>query len=116
LGTGTIPAKYRFENGGLFTVCPEAVTEVRKHIRDDAGWQIGPNPVRRELHISAPPGDWSGTFQIRVFDMQGKLLSAKEYQQKQVRITLDKNLKSGVYLVEITTKKNRFLKKIVLIN
>jgi len=115
LGTGVIPAKQRFENGVLLTVCPEAVTEVRKHFPGNAEWQIGPNPVRFDLRISAPAGDWSTAFSVRVFNLQGKLLSATESQKKNVVVPLGKNLKSGVYFLEISTKKSRFLKKIILL-
>lgn len=115
LGTGVIPAKQRFENGGLLTLCPEAVTAVRKHPAGDVAWQIGPNPVRGDLYIFAPAGESSGTFSVRIYDMQGRLLSAKEYQKRDVVVSLDKNLKSGVYLVEVNSKKSRFLKKIVLV-
>ena len=114
LGTGIIAAKKRYESGGLLTVCPGAVTMVRKHFAGDDAWQTGPNPVRGNLYISAPAGEGSGTFSVRVFDMQGKLLSAKEYQKRNVVIPLDKNLKAGIYLLEISSKKSRFLKKIVL--
>ncbi len=115
LGTGVIPAKQRFENEGLLTVCPEEVTAVRKYITGDAAWQIGPNPVRGKLYIFAPAGELSGAFSVRIYNMQGKLLLAKEYQKRDVVVTLDKNLKSGVYLVEISSKKSRLLKKIVLV-
>ena len=87
---------------------------VRKHFAGDDAWQTGPNPVRGDLYIFAPAGEGSGTFSVRVFDMQGKLLSAKEYQKRNVVISLDKNLKAGIYLLEISSKKSRFLKKIVL--
>jgi len=115
LGTGVIPAKQRFENGGLLTVCPETVTAVRKHPAGDAAWHIGPNPVHGDLYISAPAGKESGTFIVRIFNIQGKLLSAKEYQKKNVMVPLDKNWESGVYLLEISSKKGRFLKKIILV-
>ncbi len=114
LDTGIIPAKQRYENGGLLTVCPEEVTAVRTYPVGDATWQIRPNPVRGELHIFAPAGEKPGAFSVRIFDMQGKLLSAKEYQKRNVVITLDKNWKSGIYLLEISSGKSRFLKKIVL--
>jgi hypothetical protein len=114
LGTGTIPAKQRFEDGGLLTVCPEPVTAVRKFVADDDSWQIGPNPVRRVLSISVPPGTWKGVFSVRIFDLHGKLLTTKKYQRRNVLISLDKSLKSGVYLLEISSSKGRFLKKIIL--
>lgn len=113
-GSDIIPAKQRYESGGLLTVCPEAVTAVRKHLGGDAAWQIGPNPVHGDLYISTLAGEESGTFIVRIFNIQGKLLSTKKYQKKNVVVPLDKNLKSGVYLLEISSKKSRFLKKIVL--
>jgi len=115
LGTGIIPAKQRFDNGGLLTVCPEDVTVVRKYPAGDAGWQIGPNPVRGRLYISAPAGSWSGAFRVRVFDMQGKLLSTKDYQKRSIVVPLDKTWRAGIYLLEISLGKSRFLKKIVVV-
>jgi hypothetical protein len=115
LGTGVIPAKQRFENGGQLTVCPEEVTAVRKYIAGDAAWQIGPNPVRGKLYISAPAGDGSVSFRLRIFDMQGKLLSAKDYGKRNIVVPLDKNWRSGIYLLEISSGKSRFLRKIVLV-
>jgi len=113
-GTGIIAAKQRYENGGLFTVCQDAVTAVRKHLAD-AGWQIRPNPVRHNLYISAPDGNRTDVFGVRIFDLQGKLLSAKEYQKKNVVVALDENYKPGIYLLVISSGKSRFLKKIVLV-
>ena len=115
LGTGNIPAKFRFENGGLLTVCPEEVTAVRKHPAGHAAWQIGPNPVRGKLYISAPSGDGSGAFRLRIFDMQGKLLSAKEYEKRSIMVPMDNNWRSGIYLLEISSGKSRFLRKIILV-
>ncbi len=114
LGTGIIPAKQRFENGGLLTVCPEEVTAVRKYSSGDVAWQIGPNPAQGKLYISAPSGDGSASFRLRIFDMQGKLLSSKDYEKRNIVVSLDKNWRSGVYLLEISSGKSRFLKKIVL--
>ncbi len=115
LGMGIIPAKQRFENGGILTVCPEEVTAVREHPPGNAGWQVGPNPVRRDLYISAPMGYGRGAFGVRIFDIQGKLLSTKEYQKKHVVVALDNSFKPGIYLLEIISEKSRFLKKIVLV-
>lgn len=114
LDTGIIPAKYRYENGGLLTVCPEEVTAVRKYSSGDVAWQIGPNPAQGKLYISAPSGDGSASFRLRIFDMQGKLLSSKDYEKRNIVVSLDKNWRSGVYLLEISSGKSRFLKKIVL--
>jgi len=115
LGTGVIPAKQRFENGGVLTVCPEDVTEVRKHFAGDAEWQIWPNPVRGNLYISLPSGDKSGSFSVRIFDMRGALLSVKKYEKRSIVVPMDENWRPGIYLLEISSGKSRFLRKIVLV-
>ncbi|VAW28462.1 hypothetical protein MNBD_BACTEROID07-1019 [hydrothermal vent metagenome] len=115
LGTGVIPAKQRFENGGVLTVCPEDVTEVRKHFAGDAEWQIWPNPVRGNLYISLPSGDKSGSFSVRIFDIRGALLSVKKYEKRSIVVPMDENWRPGIYLLEISSGKSRFLRKIVLV-
>jgi len=115
LGIGVIPAKQRFENGGLLTVCPEAVTEVRKYFSGGAEWLIGPNPVRRDLNVFAPDEEWTGSYVVRVFDLQGRLLMAKVSWRQNIVIQFDSNFDSGVYLLEISTEKSLILKKIILV-
>ena len=115
LGTGVIPAKQRFENGELLTVCPEAVTEVKKYFSGEAAWQIFPNPVRRDLNISAPAGEWTGSFVVRVFDLRGRMLLDKVSRQQNLVIQLNNNFNSGIYLLEISTEKSLVLKKIILV-
>jgi len=114
LGSGTIPAEKRFEKGGLLTVCPEVSTAVENHLSHSAIWHIGPNPVKNVLYISTPEGEGSQSFTIRLFDMQGKLLSAKSFHGKSAVMYLKREIKPGVYLLEISSEKARFVKKIVL--
>lgn len=114
LGTGIIPAKQRFENGGLLTVCPGSVTKVRKYFSQGAAWQIGPNPVRYDLNISAPVGEWAGSFVVRIFDLRGRLLLDKVSRRKSTVIQMGNNFYSGIYFLEISTGKGRVLKKIIL--
>lgn len=114
LGAGIIPAKQRYEKGDLLTVCPEAVTAVGNLFSEDKGWKVIPNPVRDHLVITAPSGVKTGSFDVRIYDVQGKLFFAKVYQKTQVTVTLDKNIPAGIYLLEIRSEEGRFLKKIVL--
>ena len=115
LGNGIIPAKQRFEAGGLLTVCPGAATPVRNQLEDDAAWKIGPNPTHRDLYISAPAGSKTGIFSIRIFDLTGKLLLSKVFQKRNISVSLNEIPESGVYLLEISSKQHRVIKKIVVV-
>jgi len=114
-GSGLVPAKKRWEEGGLLTVCPQVPTAVEDLFAGQGTWRIWPNPVKGALHILAGGQSLPDGFRVRIFDLQGKQLLIKEYPGKSAVVPLPVAMHNGIYLLKIRSKKSLFTKKIVLI-
>ncbi len=112
-GTGTIPAKKRFEDGNVLTVCPQQPTGVQKYGTLQAGWKIWPNPVANVLHVDAGMVPVPHGFRVRIFDLQGRRFFEKAFRGNNAGLSLSGKLVPGFYVLEIRTEKNVFVKKII---
>ncbi len=114
LGEGSIPARKRFDTGKGFTVCPGAAVAVETFSREAKGWYIGPNPVRNVLHVVSPLKG-AERFSLRFFSLDGRLLLVKHFSGRKARCFLQKELPSGIYLLEIHWGNSRLIKKMVVL-
>lgn len=117
LGTGTIPAKLRYQSGSDFTICPDSIiTHFDNHL-SIASSQIvvWPNPANNFLKID-PPENCLELFNIKITNLLGNVVykySNGIGGNKTITIPVG-NLKSGIYVLTYVTKSKVFSKKIVI--
>jgi hypothetical protein len=114
LGQGNIPARQQFNAGGIFNSCRGDKTAVRDYWEKGFSWKIGPNPVTNNLHIASSADDSVPYFAVRIFDLEGNLLYESLCRDKKAVIPFRSILVAGTYLLEISSKKFYFRKKIIM--
>ncbi len=73
-----------------------------------------PNPAPNgKLTLNLINPDQSGVVQVNIMDWQGRNVYSKTYTN-QVNIAIDANLRSGIYVIGITTNKGTEQKKIIV--
>ena len=91
-----------------------------KYFSGKVGWQqlsdseilVYPNPVLNELTVSA--GDESGSKNLMLYNMQGKLVLSKIITGAEAKINLE-SLTKGIYLLSISNEKIN-MNKLILKN
>ena len=74
-------------------------------------WKVFPNPTNNQLKIH---GHSEGTTQVKLSDNLGRIIIDFNISEKKVLETLDlKNLKNGIYFIEISNDKSYISKKII---
>jgi hypothetical protein len=99
------------------TVLTEAGTSGISSVPDAIGVEVAPNPVYDRCSISLN-GTFSGTVQIRMFDMTGKLVRSEQYSKAAGENSIHwddlSSLPRGTYLVSITGADSQCVKRIIL--
>tara|TARA_B100000401_G_C52736754_1_gene686259 strand:+ start:692 stop:1105 length:414 start_codon:yes stop_codon:yes gene_type:complete len=74
-------------------------------------WKVFPNPTNNQLKIH---GHSEGTTKVKLSDNLGRIIIDFNISEKKVLETLDlKNLKNGIYFIEISNDKSYISKKII---
>jgi hypothetical protein len=84
-----------------------------------ANISVYPNPVdSNAIYISLAANALKTDLQIELFGLDGRLISAFEQSdylsQDQIRLTIDKSIQNGTYLLHVTSQKNKSVKKIII--
>ena len=113
MGSGTIPAKARWDSGINFTVCqdppPTGIAVVEK---DPASVQVFPNPVDRILTITK--NSEMEIQSIRIINAVGQEIKSSSNHKKSETITVDvSQLNPGVYFVEIKSSNKLIVKRFI---
>ena len=115
LGTGTIPARMRYESGQDFTVCPDSITtNIDEAVNVLTEVRIWPNPAISYLNISVP--QINSTISISIYNLLGKIEYSsiiKDNSGDPIIIPLD-HLKSGIYLVTFLSNKTTLTRKLIV--
>lgn len=105
-GSGSIPARDRFLNGGPFTVCGDDFsTGMRDLTTDKHFYSVSPNPFNDHLFIHASGLKGNEPVILQLHDIKGRLL----YEESRMIMTgfnevfqgKIRSLKSGFYLLKI---------------
>ncbi len=80
--------------------------------KPDDSINIYPNPS--DLGYFTLKNDYPDSFNMNLYDSQGKLLVSKEIQKNSVNIIEAANLKAGIYLLKFNNDKKCITKKIII--
>ena len=72
---------------------------------------VFPNPTTSEFSLLVKAVDQTKVM-VRLFDLQGRQLKTMQVNSNEITM-IGKDLKAGVYLLEITEGKNKSVKKII---
>lgn len=79
------------------------------------GIKVYPNPAKDKLYVDLPSSKASDSFDIRMFDLIGKLIFETQTNEKITRISLDTlSVGRGIYILEISNSEIRFTQKVVV--
>jgi hypothetical protein len=65
----------------------------------------------RLLYISVPTG-WRNPFEIRIFDLAGRLMYFMSTEQKSLALYIPESFK-GFYIIQLSERRRRYVQKIV---
>ena len=116
LGSGTIPAKIRFDAGQGYTVCPDSlITNLSSNNHESINVTIWPNPTSDIINIGIENLETS--FDINLIDQYGIIVRSIE------NITNSKNheistetLSNGFYILKIKTRLGTITRKLIILH
>lgn len=88
------------------------VLNVKNNSISSADWLAYPNPVKNSIRIDVSKIN-TDTYNLKLCDIDGKLLTDKNYESKIVEINLS-NISNGVYTLYLITSKGTTTKKIIV--
>ena len=97
---------------GQFVVKPN-ITEVMELSLNNANVKVYPNPVRDVLNIKIDIIDNTQSFQLKVYDIMGKIIYTSTLTQLQSSLNISAWAK-GLYTIELIQNQNRIHKKIII--
>lgn len=109
LGEFLNPAKKRFLDGDIFTVCPDEITEVFTNPEKTEQIKIYPNPATDFVSIEVG----LKYFDLEILNLNGKTLIKKPNCANNLRVKLN-NYKPGIYFVKIISKNQTYFKKLII--
>ncbi len=115
LGTGTIPAEIRFDNGDVFTVCPDSsILSISNMVHEQNEINIWPNPASSEINISF--SEVKGPTLIQIINLVGDIvLEASNQQNHKNIITIPtENLINGYYILAVQSKGFVEIEKLII--
>jgi hypothetical protein len=117
LDVGTIPAKIRYEIGGVNTICPDSViTDVHQELSSNIPKiKVWPNPSSSFIKVKML-GNYTGKIGVSLLNTFGKVvLSANvEIDNSQSFRISTQHIKPGIYLLSIYTAHQVLTKKVVI--
>jgi len=115
LGSGSIPAKMRYESGQHYTVCPDSVmTIIDEAPVEFSDLKVWPNPAVSYVHISLPRSNSASA--ISIYNLLGELVFAKMINDSadcQIIIPLD-DFKCGIYVVTFSNEESTVTRKLIV--
>ncbi len=115
IGSGSIPAKDRFNSGAYLAPCVENVnTSVAENVNLNS-IEVYPNPFTSELNIKLDLNS-AEKISVGIFDLQGKLVFRTDnvaVNNSNEIIISTKDLNKGMYYLRIESERNFYLKKII---
>lgn len=115
IGSGSIPAKDRFNSGAYLAPCVENVnTAIAENISERL-IEVYPNPFTSELNIKTELNS-TEKISIGIFDLQGRLVFRKDNatvnNKNEIQIST-KDLSEGMYYLRIESERNFYDQKII---
>ncbi len=113
---GSTIIKITSENGGFSDECAVTVSnETNVNDFTNPPFSVYPNPVTgNEFILKSENWNSDERLTVKIFSMKGDLLDSYEKYPRNGSVKLRVDLQKGTYLIEINTKKGRFVKKIVM--
>ena len=100
---------FGFYDTGLSDSCEHEATYVGIQKIETSSISIWPNPVQKELHVSAS----LNIDEIQIFDITGKLIFNLNKNQRMEALIDMSEFDNGIYFVQVTTSKGIEMKKIL---
>ena len=104
LNTGTIPAKIRYELGGLVTVCPDSIITSINH--ESIGFNqdvvLWPNPASNLINIKLPY-EYTGKVSINLTNTFGNVIlsiNSEVINSSSLKVLID-GIPTGIYLLTL---------------
>jgi hypothetical protein len=104
----TTPISYDIFTGNLFV---SSTSSVQEKVAEN-GLLIYPNPVIDKATIQTQTQ--SNIEKLRMLDVSGKIIRDIKISNKQYVVFQKKEIPKGIYFIEITTKKKKYLQKIII--
>ena len=105
----TTPISYDIFTGNLFV---SSTSSVQEKVAENNGFLIYPNPVIDRATIQTQTQ--SNIEKLRMLDVSGKVIRDIKISNKQYVVFQKKEIPKGIYFIEITTKKKKYLQKIII--
>ena len=102
------PISYDIFTGNLFV---SSTSSVQEKVAEN-GLLIYPNPVIDKATIQTQTQ--SNIEKLRMLDVSGKVIRDIKISNKQYVVFQKKEIPKGIYFIEITTKKKKYLQKIII--
>ncbi|MBC8321091.1 MAG: T9SS type A sorting domain-containing protein [Bacteroidetes bacterium] len=117
IDAGTIPAKLRYEAGGIITVCPDSlITAVDYRIMCNSNYfETWPNPAKNFINVKLPERH-RGQIKVKLTSTIGNtvLLTDIELNNSQSFIIITDRVKPGIYLLTIIASNKIMSKKVII--
>ena len=104
----TTPISYDIFTGNLFV---SSTSSVQEKVAENS-LLIYPNPVIDKATIQTQTQ--SNIEKLRMLDVSGKIIRDIKISNKQYVVFQKKEIPKGIYFIEITTKKKKYLQKIII--
>jgi hypothetical protein len=104
----TTPISYDIFTGNLFV---SSTSSVQEKVAEN-GLLIYPNPVIDKATIQTQTQ--SNIEKLRMLDVSGKIIRDIKIRNQQYVVFQKKEIPKGIYFIEITTKKKKYLQKIII--
>ena len=118
LDIGTIPAKNRYVQGGVITVCPDSIiTTIHSNLNINSQYiDVWPNPATNIININVPQG-YTGMTVLILTDIQGNVVLKDEIEiSKPQPLTMaTTNIRTGIYLLTIRTSYGIMNTKVIIV-
>lgn len=88
------------------------ITSVNEQSLDDNVFSIFPNPARNIVTLNISSSNYA-EFVVNIYNVAGSLISSESIQHKQQNIDV-RDLNNGIYLVEIKSKKETEIQKLII--
>ena len=115
LGTGTIPAKLRYESGNDFTICPDStITYITDNNNFLESFQVWPVPTSNIINITLP--DSQKWIEVSITNLTGKteLVTLINNSYKKTLTIPVTDLTPGIYFITLVNHKSTITKKIIV--
>ncbi len=117
LDVGTIPAKMRYEIGGVVTLCPDSIiTTVPQDLsKNNLDIEFWPNPSNNFINVRTLD-NYSGQLSLSLFNAVGEVVLSKSFEagSSQVMRISTQDIKSGMYLMSVRTVDQLIWKKVII--